>query len=313
MLEWTGERYLPFIDPKITGADIHYEHLHRYAFAAQLVEGKDVLDLASGEGYGSYILAKKANHVIGIEIDGDAIAHARNKYLKYNLEFKQGSILEIPVEGTGIFDLIVCFEAVEHVENHKEFLTEVKRLLKEDGILIISTPNKKVYSDDSEYKNPFHVKELYIDEFMDLLSNYFSNIYLLGQRVYTGSNIWPILPKGDSHFSDFTMGFNDGEAVLRDNYDKIPLYLIAIASDSALSKSCLDRSFFIDPNNTLIGLRDSRITELGEEIRRVVERSESLDHAVSERDGRIAELAEEIRGAVERAESLDHAVSERDG
>ena len=66
-LDWTGERYLPFSDLKISGAEIHYELLHRYyfAFGAQFVKGEKVLDFASGEGYGSYMLSKEANHVIG--------------------------------------------------------------------------------------------------------------------------------------------------------------------------------------------------------------------------------------------------------
>jgi len=51
--EWTGERYLPFADPKISGVEIHYEHLHRYYFALHSVKDKKVLDLACGEGYGS--------------------------------------------------------------------------------------------------------------------------------------------------------------------------------------------------------------------------------------------------------------------
>ena len=88
MLEWTDERYLPFVDTKISGAEIHYEHLHRYAFAAQFVKGKKVLDLASGEGYGSYMLSKEAELVIGIEIDERTVKHASSKYISDNLEFK---------------------------------------------------------------------------------------------------------------------------------------------------------------------------------------------------------------------------------
>jgi len=312
MLEWTGERYLPFVDPKITGAEIHYEHLHRYAFASQFVEGKDVLDLASGEGYGSCILSKNANRVVGVEIDQDAVAHARSKYIKHNLEFEQGSILEIPIEGRDVFDVIVCFEAIEHVGDHNKLLSEVKRLLKGDGLFIVSTPNKKVYSDDPGYKNPYHVNELYFDEFKYLLSTYFSNIYFLGQRVYAGSNIWPILPKDPSSFSEFVVGRNDQGMVFTEDEAKIPLYLIAVASNSTLSEKHLIKSSFIDTKDTLVGLRDSRITELGEELRRVVDRAGSLDQAVSERDSRIIELGEELQKVVDRAGSLDQAVSERD-
>jgi len=88
MLEWTGERYLPFVDTKILGAEIHYEHLHRYYFASKFVEGKRVLDLACGEGYGSYILSKSAEHVVGVDIDELTIKHASCKYIRDNLEFK---------------------------------------------------------------------------------------------------------------------------------------------------------------------------------------------------------------------------------
>jgi len=69
MLEWTGERYIPDANPEEVGAEIHYEYLHRYIFVTQFVEGKTVLDLGCGEGYGSYILSKLAERVVGIDID----------------------------------------------------------------------------------------------------------------------------------------------------------------------------------------------------------------------------------------------------
>ncbi|HNP61759.1 MAG TPA: hypothetical protein PKM72_13020, partial [Nitrospirales bacterium] len=47
-LPWTGERYVPGVI-----GDIELEHLHRYYLARELAVGKDVLDIACGEGYGS--------------------------------------------------------------------------------------------------------------------------------------------------------------------------------------------------------------------------------------------------------------------
>ena len=111
MLEWTGERYLPWMED----ASMNYEHLHRYAYAAEFVQDKRVLDLACGEGYGSYLLARRAAAVVGIDIDKQTVKHARNKYLKSNLDFKVGSITDIPIEGNNVFDVVVCFEALEHV------------------------------------------------------------------------------------------------------------------------------------------------------------------------------------------------------
>src|SRR5207247_4434732 len=108
MLEWTGERYLPWIKD----AAIAYEHLHRYALAARLAEGKRVLDLASGEGYGANMLAAAALSVVGLEIDDAAVQHARKKYRRENLDFVTGSVTSIPLR-EDVFDLAVCFEAIE--------------------------------------------------------------------------------------------------------------------------------------------------------------------------------------------------------
>src|SRR5215468_5758250 len=132
MLEWTGERYVPWIQ----APELGYEHMHRYAFATQFVRDKRVLDLASGEGYGSNLLAQAAKQVVGIDTDNRAVEHARNKYLKRNLEFKIGSITEVPIPGHGLFDVIVCFEALEHVQDHQKLLSETKRLLAHDGLFL---------------------------------------------------------------------------------------------------------------------------------------------------------------------------------
>ena len=107
-LEWTGERYVPWLEE----AAIGYEHIHRYAYATQFVRNKRVLDLACGEGYGSYLLAKSAKSVVAIDIDENSIKHARNKYIKQNIEFKVGSITEVPIAGEHLFEVVVCFEAV---------------------------------------------------------------------------------------------------------------------------------------------------------------------------------------------------------
>src|SRR5262249_42469354 len=116
MLEWTGERYVPWFE----GAEIGYEHLHRYAFVTQFVRDKRVLDLASGEGYGSNLLAKTAKRVVGVDIDEPSVQHARNKYIRANLEFKTGSIMDVPIAGKALFDVAVCFEALEHVDDHEK-------------------------------------------------------------------------------------------------------------------------------------------------------------------------------------------------
>src|SRR5207249_4541316 len=118
MLEWTGERFLPWIKD----STIAYEHLHRYAYAATLAKCKRVLDLASGEGYGSNILAAAASSVIGVDIDENVVRHASAKYGGKNLEFLSGSITAVPIHDDHSFDVTVCFEAIEHIENQHALL-----------------------------------------------------------------------------------------------------------------------------------------------------------------------------------------------
>src|SRR5215475_649778 len=153
MLEWTGERFLPWIKE----STIAYEHLHRYAYASTLVKKKRVLDLACGEGYGSNLLASAAASVVGIDIDANVISHASEKYRRENLRFLTGSITAVPIQENHCFDVIVCFEAIEHIENKDGLLAETKRLLAPEGVLIVSTPNKPIYDGESPEKNPFHV------------------------------------------------------------------------------------------------------------------------------------------------------------
>ena len=87
----TGERFIPL---QMSG-DIELEHLHRYAIALSFATGKSVLDIASGEGYGSNLLAKVANSVIGVDISTDAISYAINRYPRKNLEFRHGCCARI--------------------------------------------------------------------------------------------------------------------------------------------------------------------------------------------------------------------------
>jgi len=298
MLESTGERFLPWWE----GAQINYEHLHRYAFAAQFVKGKKVLDLACGEGYGSYILAQEADCVIGVEIDERAINHAQSKYLQEGLHFIKGSITEIPVEGEQEFDVIVCFEAIEHIKDHDNLLSEVKRLIKDNGVFIVSTPNKATHTDEHGFNNPFHVKELYFIEFEHLLHQYFKNVRFFGQRVYTGSNIWGIPTNERSSCSEFVVEKGDKEFYFTEQQRKSPLYFIGLASDADLEPydSRID-SWLVDASDALI--RDMQETLDGKSTYIT-----TLQEVLDQKSAYITTLQEVLDQKSAHIQQIDHGI-----
>lgn len=129
-------------------------HIDRYRLACEYTEDKIVLDCASGTGYGANELKVfgRAKYVIGIEYDKEAVEYANNLYASDSVSFKEGSILNLPLEDNSI-DIFTSFETIEHIENEKQQLEEVKRVLKPNGLYILSTPN-----DWDNKNNPYHVR-----------------------------------------------------------------------------------------------------------------------------------------------------------
>jgi SAM-dependent methyltransferase len=181
-LEFTGERLTTGIE-SVHGV---IEHLHRYAIAQKITKDKVVLDIASGEGYGSFLLSKSATRVFGVDIDEKAINHAKVKYaLSKNIEFNLGTTDAIPLEDKSV-DVVISFETIEHHDKHDLMMKEISRVLKSDGVLLISSPEKSIYS-ERDSNNPYHIKELILDDFRDLLKRNFKNVELFNQRFVIGS------------------------------------------------------------------------------------------------------------------------------
>ncbi len=185
-LKFTGERFLPEC-----AGEMIYEHWHRYLIARNYVVGKRVLDMASGEGYGSHLLSKSAISVVGADISADAVAHANTRYVNKNLRYVAANCTQIP-EPDASFDVIVSFETIEHMTEHEAFLREVERLLAPGGTFIISSPNRPEYSDKTGYKNEFHVKELDRAELKALLTPHFPEQTWFAQRAAFHSMVWPL-------------------------------------------------------------------------------------------------------------------------
>jgi len=302
-LPWTGERYVPEVE-----GDVEMEHLHRYAIARDLAYGKDVLDIACGEGYGSQLLATVARKVTGVDISAEAIAHAARKYVRPNIAFAVGSCACIPLPDASV-DLVVSFETIEHHDQHLDMMREIRRVLHANGVLIISSPDKHEYSDEPGYKNEYHVKELYLSEFRDLLATGFKHVRLFGQRVYFGSLVAPT----DGRATRFVSYSRRDESVRREPGIMKPVYYIAVASNAALPQihgGLYDGTSYL---GSQIAGRDVQIANFTRAAAERDGRIASLHQAVAERDGQIADLHQAAAERDGQIAGLHQGVAERDG
>ena len=267
-LEFTGERFTPECEREIA-----YEHWHRYAWAAQLTAGKVVVDAACGEGYGTSLLSRTAARVTGVDIEAAAIEHARARYGSKSVAFECASGLNLPLE-TDSVDVVVSFETLEHLAEHDELMGEFRRVLKDDGFLLISSPDRKTYSDETGYDNPYHVRELYREEFEGLLGRHFPAWRLFGQKLLFVSALWSMDGQGGAQW------LSDQPDARAHQPAWPPLYFIAAAAASAAALPAL-------PAVSLYGDRaESVYQHYNDEVRKHIRAGTLL----AEREAEIAEL-----------------------
>jgi len=284
-LPFTGERFTPECV-----REIWYEHWHRYAFARRLAAGKRVLDAACGEGYGSALLAGVASEVVGIDIDAASVAHARSRYGAHaNLRFEQGDATNLDIP-PGRFDLVVSFETLEHVEAQERMVSGFRRALGDDGVLVISSPDKRTYSEIAGFRNEFHVRELYREELLALLAPHFPNVRLYGQKLLFQSALWA-LDETQERSETWTASAS-GDS-LSASLDYAPLYFIAVCARGELPEALPPMSFFGDREESVYAHYNhevqknmkagERIAELEAEIQKLREDAARPSATVSRR------------------------------
>ena len=176
---------------RVTPGKVNYalwqEHINRYYFALPFVSEKFVLDIACGTGYGTNMLSKNAATVIGVDISKTALKHAIAYYgNNQNSTFVLADARHLPFRDDA-FDFIVSFETIEHMGDFARFLVELKRVLNNDRLIMISSPNDRVnYSfNQRRPSNPYHIQEFNIEDFSRELSIFSNEIQLYGQCIYT--------------------------------------------------------------------------------------------------------------------------------
>lgn len=280
---FTGERFLPGIND----TKLEIEHYQRYLSVERLVKNKIVLDAACGEGYGSDILARYAKKVIGIDLDNETINRAKVKYKnRDNLTFQQGNIEKLEIEDCSI-DVVISFETIEHVSEdiQKNFLNEIDRVLKDDGIMVMSTPNKRVYSDLHNYNNEFHIKEFYYKDFLEFLHEKFQFVQLYNQSF----KVFSIIDSCNREEEDIVYYSKDR------SYNSDGKYYIAIASHKKIERvslSCL----YVDNQN-----------EYEENIERIL----TLQKEEENRNLHIQKLDKELHGREITIQELQKENSDR--
>lgn len=246
--EFTGERVLP----GQVDADLLNEHLSRYAFARRFAQGRLVLDIGCGAGYGSALLAEVAERVTGLDASSDAVEYAREHYQRANLSFAQGDATEI----SGRFDLITAFEVIEHLENWRGLLNAARVALAPGGLFIVSTPNKPLYAEARGESgiNPFHVHEFEYAEYRDALESVFPHVRMLVQNHSSGILFSPVLETAA------VQSLMDSSAVDIDQAN----FFIAVCSPDPIP--ALDHFFWIASSANLLRERDRHIALLRGEI-----------------------------------------------
>lgn len=182
-MDFSGEQFVP----GTKDARIEADHLSRYQFSQPYIQKKRVLDLACGTGYGAKsLLDSGASEVFGVDISPEAISYAQSHFQASNLTFQLGSAEKLPFDNS-FFDVVTSFETIEHLDKEirSKYLQELRRVLKDDGTILISTPNRRITSPCSKTPlNKYHVIEYSVTELVDILkSSGFQIVELMGQRM----------------------------------------------------------------------------------------------------------------------------------
>jgi SAM-dependent methyltransferase len=216
------ERY---VEDRDHGTSIEIEHHARYRWAATLVAGKRVLDAGCGTAWGTALLARAGARVTGVDLNPHALEYGRLEYGAH-LDLHVGDLCALQFDDCS-FDIVVCFEAIEHLDDPSSALDHFRRVLRPDGQLIISTPVKGVYPAG----NPFHVNEFAAGELEAALRRRFDHVVAYRQRTYAASIL----------SDDAVSAHDDADVSLDLDVRKLEgvapgeeLYTVAVASDAEL-------------------------------------------------------------------------------
>lgn len=244
-LEKTVERIVPKNFKSREEYLLYLRHVFAYEQLKPRLEKSDkVLEIGFGEGYGTHLIAKKVQSVIGIDVNQEAVDYANEKYASSNCKFQQYEGDELPFESY-FFDKIITYQVIEHIEDDEQFLREIHKVLKTGGQLFLTTPNRiHRLEPGQEPWNPFHVREYAPEQLNILMSNIFSEVNVYGvnaepdvrqieiDRVKRGITLKKLMPNSLKRliYGDFIQKYNTGSFFLDDEDPSRGLDLFAICT-----------------------------------------------------------------------------------
>jgi ubiquinone/menaquinone biosynthesis C-methylase UbiE len=318
-----------FVPEEMRGDLIEAEHIGRYRWATRLVPGCRVLDAGCGTAYGTTILAEAgALAVEGVDIAEDVV-RAVEPRMPEGVNLTVADVQELPFED-GAFDVVVCFEVLEHLDEAERAVNEFARVLARDGFAVVSSPNRTVYPAG----NPHHKHEFLPEELRLLLDRQFEFVDLYRQQSWLASAVL----KDNDYASEATdLAEARLHKVVRAELGT-ELYTVAVAGSARpplapaaavltsrpgmplTMEDALEKRVAADgggPNEQIAGgepgvtgLRD-RISELETELSDANNREKKLERHASELRERAGELEARLRDAndqmLRRDEELQRA------
>ncbi len=295
-IDFTGERYIPG-----AAGEIAYEHCHRYAFARRFVAGRRVLDAACGEGYGTALLGAVAADAVGVDIDAATVAHAAGVHgARPNVGYVHGSVTALPFAAAS-FDAVVSFETIEHLDaaDQLRMIEEFARVLSPGGLLLLSSPDKRRYSDERGHRNPFHRHELSRDALARLLDAAFPHRRWFQQQPVSASAIWGEAAAGAEDCEAWSGGPDAiVPAVVADG-----LYHVVVAAASAAA---------LPPPGPRLSLYADRDDSEQKRARRNAAEVLRLDRLLAERDAALDRQAAHVVHLEALVDERERIVEERD-
>jgi len=300
-MEFTGERVVPGkVEP-----DLFNEHLSRYFFARGFASSRRVLDLGCGTGYGTAILAEAAKNVIAVDISREAITYAMENYRRQGLDFLVADCIQLPIR-SATQDLVVCFEVVEHLSEQHRLLDEISRVLKPDGLLLMSTPNRRYYTEERQEINPYHTHEFDHQEFSSYLRRCFEGVEICFQNhvssIFLGN---PEVHKGlNTHVEG-----RDPNSKTASNF------FLAVCAKAAGLVPKFQNVLFVPSTANLLREKEVRIGELESHIhelnKKIIRLQEEYDQQVEGSTAWARKLEAELLEFQHRAASLEQELLER--